>query len=82
MVTEFHARQILIKPSELVTPAQAEQKAKELYNRIVDKHEDFAALAKEESKDDTTANIGGDMGWFAQDAWGSADRSGTWATEG
>lgn len=71
MVTEFHARQILIKPSELVTPAQAEQKANDLYQRIVDKHEDFAKLAKENSKDDTTANVGGDMGWFAQDAWGS-----------
>jgi peptidyl-prolyl cis-trans isomerase SurA len=71
MVTEFHARQILIKPSELVTPAQAEQKARDLYNRLVNKHEDFATLAKENSKDDTTANLGGDMGWSQQDAWGS-----------
>lgn len=71
MVTEFHARQILIKPSELVTLDQAEQKAKDLYNRIVNKHEDFATLAKDDSKDDTTANAGGDMGWFAQDAWGT-----------
>ena len=72
MVTELHARQILIKPSELVTPAQAEQKAQDLYHRIVDKHEDFATLAKENSKDDTTANIGGDMGWFPPQAWGQA----------
>jgi peptidyl-prolyl cis-trans isomerase SurA len=72
MVTEVHARQILIKPSALLTSAQAQQKAQELYNRIVDKHEDFAALAKEFSKDDTTANLGGDMGWFKPDAWGQA----------
>ncbi len=72
VVTEFHARQILIKPSELVTPAQAEEKARALYTRIVDKHEDFAKLAKENSKDDTTANVGGDMGWFQPQAWGSA----------
>jgi peptidyl-prolyl cis-trans isomerase SurA len=72
MVTELHARQILIKPSELLTPAQAEQKARDLYHRIVDKHEDFATLAKENSKDDTSANLGGDMGWFPQQAWGQA----------
>jgi peptidyl-prolyl cis-trans isomerase SurA len=71
VVTEFHARQILIKPSELVTPAQAEQKARDLYSRIVNKHEDFAALARDNSKDDTTANVGGDMGWFKQQDWGS-----------
>jgi peptidyl-prolyl cis-trans isomerase SurA len=71
MVTELHARQILIKPSELVTPAQAEQKARDLYNRIVNKHEDFATLAKENSKDDTTANVGGDMGWFTPQTWGT-----------
>ena len=72
MVTEFHARQILIKPSDLLTLAQAQQKAQDIYNRITDKHEDFAALAKEYSKDDTTANLGGDMGWFQSDAWGQA----------
>ncbi|MGA0586816.1 peptidylprolyl isomerase [Dyella sp. KRB-257] len=71
MVTEYHARQILISPSELITPEQAQQKAQELYDRIVNKHEDFAKLAKENSKDDTTANAGGDMGWFAQQAWGA-----------
>lgn len=70
VVTEYHARQILIRPSELVTPEQAQQKAQDLYNRIVNKHEDFAKLAKENSKDPTTANAGGDMGWFQRDQWG------------
>jgi len=72
IVTEFHARQILIKPSEIVTPEQAEKKAQDLYTRLVDKKEDFSKLAKDESKDNTTANNGGDMGWFAKDAWGQA----------
>ncbi|MFC5740058.1 peptidylprolyl isomerase [Dyella tabacisoli] len=72
VITEYKARQILIKPSELLTPEQAQQKAQDLYNRIVNKHEDFAKLAKENSKDDTTANAGGDMGWFPQQAWGTA----------
>lgn len=71
VVPEFHARQILIKPSEIVTAEQARQKAQDLYARIVNKHEDFAKLAKDESKDNTTANNGGDMGWFPQQAWGS-----------
>jgi peptidyl-prolyl cis-trans isomerase SurA len=71
MVTEYHARQIVITPSNVITPAQAQQKAQELYHRIVDKHEDFATLAKEESKDPTTANAGGDMGWFQQSQWGT-----------
>lgn len=71
VVTEFHARQILIKPSELVTPAQAEQKADDLYKQLTSKHADFAQLAKDNSKDDTTANVGGDMGWFKQQDWGT-----------
>jgi peptidyl-prolyl cis-trans isomerase SurA len=71
VVQEFHARQILIKPSELLTPEQAHQKAQDLYNQIVNKHADFAKLAKENSKDDTTANNGGDMGWFMQGDWGT-----------
>ncbi|TBR36994.1 MULTISPECIES: peptidylprolyl isomerase [Dyella] len=71
VVPEFHARQILIKPSELLTPEQAHQKAQDIYNRIVNKKEDFSKLAKENSKDNTTANAGGDMGWFPQQAWGS-----------
>jgi peptidyl-prolyl cis-trans isomerase SurA len=71
MVTEYHARQILIRPSELLSPTQAQQKAQDLYNRIVNKHEDFAKLAKENSNDDTTANAGGDMGWFQQGDWGT-----------
>lgn len=71
VVTEYHARQILIKPSELISPAQAEQKAQDIYNRIVNKHEDFAAAAKKDSADPTTANAGGDMGWFKQQDWGS-----------
>ncbi len=72
VVQEFHARQILIRPSELLTPEQARQKADDLYSRIVNKHEDFGKLAKEFSKDDTTANNGGDMGWFGMQDWGAA----------
>ncbi|MET0935301.1 MAG: peptidylprolyl isomerase, partial [Luteibacter sp.] len=44
----------------------------DIYTRVVDKKEDFSKIAKDDSKDVTTANNGGDMGWFAQDAWGAA----------
>lgn len=72
IVTEYHTRQILIKPSELMSPEQAHQKAQQLYNELVNKHADFAQLAKDNSKDDTTANIGGDMGWNPPQTWGTA----------
>ena len=71
VVTEYHARQIMIRPSELLSATQAEQKAQDLYNRIVNKHEDFAKLAKDNSNDDTTANAGGDMSWFQQNDYGT-----------
>lgn len=71
MVTELHARQILIKPTAVRSIEQAQQKAQDLYNQIVNKHADFASLAKENSDDPTTANLGGDMGWFTGDKWGS-----------
>lgn len=72
VITEFHARHILIKPSELVTEQQAEQKARDIYRQLSKDKADFVALAKKYSDDDTTANAGGDMGWFPQNAWGSA----------
>ncbi|TAL75265.1 MAG: peptidylprolyl isomerase [Rhodanobacter sp.] len=72
IMTEYHLRQILIKPSELLTPAQAQQKADELYTRLTTKQADFAKLAKDDSADDTSANLGGDMGWITQQAAGSA----------
>lgn len=72
IVTEYHARHIMLTPDVLMTPEQAEQKAIELRKRIVDGGEDFATLAKEFSDDDTTANAGGDMGWFPIDTWGGA----------
>lgn len=72
MITEYHARQILIKPSELISAEQARQKAQDIYTRLTTKHEDFSAVAKKDSADPTTANAGGDMGWFKQQDWGTA----------
>ncbi len=69
MVTEYHARHIMIKPSELVTNQEAHQKIETIRSRI-EAGEDFAKLAKEFSNDPVSANIGGDMGWFSAGAYG------------
>jgi peptidyl-prolyl cis-trans isomerase SurA len=71
IVTEYHARHIMIKPSALVSAEDAQEKINAIYHQIVDEHKDFAALAKADSDDTTNANIGGDMGWFMHDDWGT-----------
>ena len=72
VVTQYHARQILIKPTELVTASEAQQKAEDIYKKITSKKKDFAELAKKESDDDTSANLGGDLGWFQLQEHGPA----------
>jgi peptidyl-prolyl cis-trans isomerase SurA len=71
IVTEYHARHLMIKPTAVLSEQEAKDKINKLYHDIVDGHADFAKLAKQESDDPTTANAGGDMGWFMQDDWGS-----------
>ncbi|MBS0556312.1 MAG: peptidylprolyl isomerase [Proteobacteria bacterium] len=72
VVTEYHARHILIKVSELTNSADAKKRIEDIRHRIVDGHEDFAALAKKDSQDPNTASAGGDMGWFPIDQYGSS----------
>jgi peptidyl-prolyl cis-trans isomerase SurA len=71
IVTEYHARHIMIKPSALVSDQDAQNRINQIYHDVVDQHQDFGALAKKDSDDTTTANLGGDMGWFMHDEWGS-----------
>ena len=62
LVTQTHARHILIKPSQVVTDEQAEQRLLLLRERL--RHgEDFAELARQHSED-TSAPLGGDLGWL------------------
>ncbi len=70
LVREFNARHILLRTSELVSSADAEAKIRELRRRIA-AGEDFAELAREHSEDITSANQGGDMGWFEIEAYGT-----------
>ncbi|HJU25392.1 MAG TPA: peptidylprolyl isomerase [Rhodanobacteraceae bacterium] len=71
IVTEFHARHIMIKPSALVSDQDAQDRINQIYHAVVDQHQDFGALAKKDSDDTATANLGGDMGWFMHDDWGT-----------
>jgi peptidyl-prolyl cis-trans isomerase SurA len=70
VVTEYHARHILRKVSELVSSEQAEKSAESIRQRLL-AGEDFAKVAKEMSQDDATARLGGDLGWFGVDAYGT-----------
>jgi len=69
VVKEYHARHIMIEVNELVTPRLAMDKIIDIKKRL-DNGEDFADLANEYSDDPTSANLGGDMGWFPPEAYG------------
>ena len=69
MATEFHARHIMIANSELVSPRQAMEQIREIHKEL-NEGGDFAALARENSDDVASANLGGDMGWFMPAAYG------------
>jgi len=71
IVTEYHALHLMIKPTAVLSEQGAQDKITKLYHEIVDGHADFATLAKRDSDDPTTANAGGDMGWFMPNDWGS-----------
>jgi peptidyl-prolyl cis-trans isomerase SurA len=66
---EHHARHILVEVNELVTAREAMDRIREIRDEIVD-GADFAEMAKENSDDPTSANLGGDMGWFAENQYG------------
>lgn len=70
MVTEYHARHILIKPSELVPSEEAHKKVAAVRQKVV-AGEDFEKAARESSEDDATARLGGDLGWFNGTAYGT-----------
>lgn len=62
MVTQTHARHILIKSSKVMSDAKAEARLNQLRERIVN-GEKFEDVAKR-SSEDTTAPLGGDLGWL------------------
>jgi peptidyl-prolyl cis-trans isomerase SurA len=70
-ITQYHAQDIMVAVNDIVPDELARQKIEALRDRIA-KGEDFGKVAKEASDDTQTRAQGGDMGWFAADAWGTA----------
>lgn len=60
---QVHARHILIKPNELQDDATVAQKLSGIRDRIVNKGENFSAVASVVSEDPGSAAEGGDLGW-------------------
>jgi len=69
MLTEFHARHIMVRVTDLIGPRQAMEQIRDIHQRLND-GEDFDTLARENSDDITSANLGGDMGWFVPQSYG------------
>ncbi|MEO5566342.1 MAG: peptidylprolyl isomerase [Luteimonas sp.] len=68
-VTQLRARQILIRAAD-GNDAAAKAKLETLRARIAG-GADFASVATENSQDEATADRGGELGWFAQEAYGA-----------
>jgi peptidyl-prolyl cis-trans isomerase SurA len=62
MVTQTHARHILIRPSAQMTPEAVGRRLSELRDQIVSGKRSFEDVAKQYSEDGT-AQQGGDLGW-------------------
>lgn len=73
-VTEFKARHILLKPSPILTDAQARQKLEQIAADIKTGKTTFAQAAKSFSEDPGSANQGGDLGWATPDIYDPAFR--------
>jgi peptidyl-prolyl cis-trans isomerase SurA len=63
IVNQVHARHILIKPNELQDDATVQQKLESIRDRILNKGENFTAVASVVSEDPGSAAEGGDLGW-------------------
>ncbi len=62
VIQQSKARHILIKPSAILTDAQAKQKLADIREKILN-GTDFAEMAKEHSEDIGSMLAGGDLGW-------------------
>ena len=65
-LAQTNVSHILVRPSEIVSAAQARERVNEVYTRV-QQGEDFATLAKEFSEDPGSALNGGELGWSTPD---------------
>jgi peptidyl-prolyl cis-trans isomerase SurA len=63
VVSQVHARHILLRTSELEDDQTVQQKLASIRERILNGGEDFAAIAAVTSQDPGSAADGGDLGW-------------------
>ncbi len=63
IITQTHARHILIRPNELTSARDARIRLEQLRERIINGG-DFAELARSHSTDNGSAVNGGDLGWI------------------
>ena len=63
ITNQVHARHILIKTNELQDDATVQQKLNTIRDRILNKGENFSAVASVVSEDPGSAAEGGDLGW-------------------
>jgi peptidyl-prolyl cis-trans isomerase SurA len=69
MVTQYHARHILVRTADGVTDEQAKAKIDTVRAKL-NGGADFATVAAASSEDTNSAAKGGDLGWFAGDQYG------------
>ncbi len=69
MATEFRARHIMVAVNDLVGPREAMLEIRNIHKKL-NEGEDFETLARENSDDISSANLGGDIGWFTPLAYG------------
>ncbi|WP_367680206.1 peptidylprolyl isomerase SurA [Candidatus Fukatsuia anoeciicola] len=72
LITEVHARHILLKPSNTMTDNQAQAKLQTILQEIKSGKTNFTTVAKEISEDPNSAKQGGDLGWATYDTYDPA----------
>lgn len=63
VVSQVHVRHILLRTNDLEDDNTVEQRLQKIRERIINDHEDFAAIASVTSADPGSATEGGDLGW-------------------